>query len=362
MAAPDRPTPVPGRDGVSALKVMPGVEIPPPPPALKPARRNAPDPAAFALGVLAGDRVQLARAITLAESDAPRHAAPAADLIQRILPSSGKSIRIGITGVPGVGKSTFIERFGIFLCEAGHRVAVLAIDPSSQVSRGSVLGDKTRMEELARHPLAFIRPSPSGGTLGGVARKTRETMLLCEAAGFDVMLIETVGVGQSEITVRQMVDFFLLLLLPGAGDELQGIKKGIVEMADGLLVTKADGDNQLRADAARSEYARATHHIQSPTPGWTPQVGMCSAVEGTGIRDLWETIQKFRETTTRSGVLEHRRADQSRAWFDALLEDGLHQWFLSRTGMAEHVDRARNEVLQGRTGITAAVHSVLERL
>jgi LAO/AO transport system kinase len=227
-----------------------------------------------------------------------------------LLPHQGHSVRIGITGVPGVGKSTFIEAFGIYLCEQGHRVAVLAVDPTSVVSGGSILGDKTRMEKLSRHPAAYIRPSPSGGALGGVTRKTRETITLCEAADYDVILVETVGVGQSEIAVRSMTDFFLLLALTGAGDELQGIKKGIVEMADAIAVTKADGDNVAAAERLKAEMSQVMHLLAPATAGWKPQVMACSAVNGTGIRELWELIEKFRAEMTSSGEWAARRLAQ----------------------------------------------------
>jgi LAO/AO transport system kinase len=246
-------------------------------------------------GVQARDATLLARAITLVESTAARHAAEAAELMKLLLPHRDHSVRIGITGVPGVGKSTFIEAFGLYLCEQGHRVAVLAVDPTSVVSGGSILGDKTRMEKLSRHPAAYIRPSPSGGALGGVTRKTRETITLCEAAGYDVILIETVGVGQSEIAVRSMTDFFLLLALTGAGDELQGIKKGIVEMADAIAVTKADGDNLVAAERLQLELS---------------QVLTCSAVKGSGIPEVWAVVEKFRKEMTASGEWDARRLRQ----------------------------------------------------
>ena len=229
----------------------------------------------YARGVRAGDATVLARAITLVESTAPQHAAVAADLMNLLLPHGDHSVRIGITGVPGVGKSTFIEALGLHLCQTGHRVAVLAVDPTSAISGGSILGDKTRMEKLSRHPGAYIRPSPSGGALGGVTRKTRETITLCEAAGYDVILVETVGVGQSEIAVRSMTDFFLLLALTGAGDELQGIKKGIVEMADAIAVTKADGDNVMAAEKLQLELAQVLHFLDPVTAGWRPEVLTC---------------------------------------------------------------------------------------
>ncbi|MEY3479913.1 MAG: hypothetical protein RIQ71_688 [Verrucomicrobiota bacterium] len=254
--------------------------------------------------------ITLAQAITLIESSSADHAARAAELMKLLLPHRDHSVRVGITGVPGVGKSTFIEAFGLYLCEQGHRVAVLAVDPTSVVSGGSILGDKTRMEKLSRHPAAYIRPSPSGGALGGVARKTRETITLCEAAGYDVILVETVGVGQGEIAVRSMTDFFLLLALTGAGDELQGFKKGIVEMADAIAVTKADGDNVAAAERLKAEMSQVMHLLAPATAGWKPQVLACSAVNGTGIRELWELIEKFRAEMTSSGEWAARRLAQ----------------------------------------------------
>ena len=261
-------------------------------------------------GVQARDATVLARAITLIESTAPQHAEKAAELMKLLLPHRDHSVRIGITGVPGVGKSTFIEVFGLYLCEQGHRVAVLAVDPTSVVSGGSILGDKTRMEKLSRHPAAYIRPSPSGGALGGVTRKTRETITLCEAAGYDVILIETVGVGQSEIAVRSMTDFFLLLALTGAGDELQGIKKGIVEMADAIAVTKADGDNLVAAERLQLELSQVLHLLAPATVGWKPEVLTCSAVKGSGIPEVWAVVEKFRKEMTASGEWDARRLRQ----------------------------------------------------
>ncbi len=276
----------------------------------------------YARGIREGDPALLARAITLVESTSPRHAATAAELMQLLLPHSDDFVRVGITGVPGVGKSTFIEAFGLYLCEEGHRVAVLAVDPTSAISGGSILGDKTRMEKLSRHPSAYIRPSPSGGTLGGVNRKTRETITLCEAAGYDVILVETVGVGQSEIAVRSMTDFFLLLALTGAGDELQGIKKGIVEMADGIVVTKADGDNVVAAEKLRLELGQVLHFLSPATPGWKPEVLACSAVRGTGIAGVWGMIERFRGEMTACGEWSLRRLHQVR---DGLTEFAREQ-------------------------------------
>jgi LAO/AO transport system kinase len=244
-------------------------------------------------GIMEKDRTIIARAITLIESNAKRHFEQAQELLQRLLPYTGNSIRIGISGVPGAGKSTLIEALGLELCELGHKVAVLAVDPSSSITGGSILGDKTRMEKLSNHPNAFIRPSPSGGMLGGVARKSRETLLLCESAGFDVLLIETVGVGQNEVTVRSMVDFFLLVLITGAGDELQGMKKGVMEICDAILINKADGDNYIRAKAAQTEFSNMLHYLRPATQGWTSKSLTCSALYNKGIVELRQGIEEF---------------------------------------------------------------------
>jgi LAO/AO transport system kinase len=266
-------------------------------------------------GILQNDRITLSRAITLVESVLPADQELAAKLIDAILPHTGNSIRIAITGVPGVGKSTFIEALGKTITAENKRMAVLTVDPSSQISKGSILGDKTRMEALSKNKLVFIRPSASGDTLGGVANRTREAILLCEAAGFEVIVIETVGVGQSEVAVKNMVDFFLLLMLAGAGDELQGIKKGIMEMADAVIVTKADGDNIKKASEAKAEYQHALHFQATRNSGWTPQVMTCSALTNNGIDDVWRMIKKFRESETASGFLVHNRKLQNTSWF-----------------------------------------------
>ncbi|MGE0087674.1 MAG: methylmalonyl Co-A mutase-associated GTPase MeaB [Desulfococcaceae bacterium] len=280
------------------------------------------DPQYYVQGVLDRNRLLLARTITLIESALPAHQEMARTVVDRVLPYTGNAVRVGITGVPGAGKSTFIESFGTMLTEKGFRVAVLAIDPSSTRSGGSILGDKTRMEKLAVNEMAFIRPSPSSGTLGGVARKTRETMLVCEAAGFDVIIVETVGVGQSETTVASMVDFFLVLMIAGAGDELQGIKKGVLEVADAIVINKADGDNILRAKMARKEYETALHLLMPATPTWSPPVLTCSAVEMTGIDKIWETILDYRSRMTATGEQESKRREQALEWMRLLLKDG----------------------------------------
>ena len=269
-----------------------------------------------------GDRRALAKAITLIESSRSDHRAVAQELLGRLLPKTGHSIRIGISGVPGVGKSTFIERFGLLLLSLGKRVAVLAVDPSSPVAGGSILGDKTRMEVLSRSSDAFIRPSPAGRTLGGVAQRTRETLLLCEAAGFDVILVETVGVGQSEHQVAGMVDFFMLLMLPGGGDELQGIKKGILELADALVINKADGDSKALAAQAQQHYQNALHLLSHPS-FWTPKVVTCSALEDQGIDSIWTMITDFTALAQANGVWNQQRKQQKQQWLHQLIQEGL---------------------------------------
>lgn len=314
----------------------------------------------YAESVLAGDRAQLARSITLIESNAPHHLPLAQELLQYLLPHTGKSIRIGITGVPGAGKSTFIDTFGSYLTEQGHKVAVLAIDPSSSVSRGSILGDKTRMEKLSRDENAFIRPSPTGGMLGGVARKTRESMLVCEAAGYDVILVETVGTGQSEITVRSMVDFFLLILITGAGDELQGIKKGVIEIADALLINKADGDNKIPAKAARTEYNRVLHFLTSATEGWTTQAHTASALTGDGIENIWQVIQRFREKTSESGGFEARRRSQLRDWLHSVVENQLIDFFFRHPTIRSALPDIERAVMEANLPATAGAQALLQ--
>ena len=314
----------------------------------------------YAQGVLSGSRAMLGRAITLVESNAARHIDQAQEVLQLLLPHTGKSIRVGITGVPGVGKSSFIEAFGCYLVEQGHRVAVLAVDPSSSISGGSILGDKTRMERLSREERCFIRPSPAGKTLGGVARKTRETMLVCEAAGFDVILIETVGVGQSETAVRSMVDFFLLLMLSGAGDELQGNKKGIMELADALVITKADGSNKIPAQTARSEYERAMHYLQPSTEGWVSHAFTCSSMTGEGIAEIWRVIEKFQEITSASGVFEQHRRDQNVKWVHEMIDAHLHDRFVRHAGVRQIIGSVERAVADGVLPAVAAMHRLLE--
>ncbi|AEI65706.1 methylmalonyl Co-A mutase-associated GTPase MeaB [Corallococcus macrosporus] len=311
---------------------------------------------AYVDGVRAGDRAMLARTITLVESELPRHAALAQEVLTRLLPATGGSRRVGISGVPGVGKSTFIDALGMHLVNAGKRVAVLAIDPSSTVSGGSILGDKTRMARLSREQAAYIRPSPSSGTLGGVARKTRETLLLCEAAGFDVVLVETVGVGQSETVVADLVDFYLVLMLAGAGDELQGIKRGILEVADMLAINKADGDNKPRAERARSELRAALHLMR---PGAEPEITTCSALEGSGIQKLWTSVETQLGRSTASGALERRRKAQQVQWMWTMVQDGLRAALRAHPEVSALVPTLEADVREGRATPTSAALRVL---
>jgi LAO/AO transport system kinase len=311
-------------------------------------------------GVLAGDRTILARAITLIESNLPSDGELAAQLLDEVLPETGKSMRVGITGVPGVGKSTFIDALGMYLIgERGESVAVLSVDPSSPISGGSILGDKTRMERLAVDERAFIRPSPSQGHLGGVARRTRETILLCEAAGYRNILVETVGVGQSETAVRSMTDFFLLLMLAGAGDELQGVKRGIIEMLDGMAINKADGDNRLKAERARVEYAGALHLFPAATDGWTPRVLTCSALAKEGIAELWQTVLDHRALLEGNGWLARLRNLQALQWMTELTMLGLEDLFRANHAVAERLPELREEVRQGHMTPFAASRELL---
>jgi LAO/AO transport system kinase len=309
--------------------------------------------------ILAGDRFMLSRAITLTESNLPSDAELANEVMERLIQHTGNSIRIGITGVPGVGKSTFIEVFGQEITARGKKVAVLAIDPSSQRSRGSIMGDKTRMEALSRDPNAFIRPSCTGDTLGGVARKTREAMLLCEAAGFEVILVETVGVGQSEITVKGMVDFFLLLMLAGAGDELQGIKKGIMEMADAIAITKADGENYLKARQAKAEYKNALHLFRSEPSGWTPRVLICSAVERSNISTLYSLTTEFQEKMKQNGWLQKNRMTQHLDWMHETVRETLISQFYAREEVQAKRKQIEQQVQEGRLPAYSAARMLL---
>jgi LAO/AO transport system kinase len=309
---------------------------------------SAPDLPALARGIRAGDRAVLARAITLIESKRADHRQAAHRLVQELLPATGKSIRVGITGAPGVGKSTAIDTLGTDLTAKGHKVAVLAVDPSSQRTGGSILGDKTRMARLAADANAFVRPSPASGTLGGVAATTREVLLLCEAAGFDVILVETVGIGQSETAVADLTDFFLVLLLPGAGDELQGLKRGIVEIADMLAVTKADGENRARANATAAEYRAALHIITPGSPDWTPPVVTFSGLTGDGIETLWQHVLDHRQRLTASGAHTARRRAQQVKWMWALLEDRLLEPLRSNPALKSRLPEIETAVAEGR--------------
>jgi len=313
----------------------------------------------LAAGVRSGDRTRLARAITLVESDAPEHAAAAQELLGELVPDSGGAIRIGVTGVPGAGKSTLIEALGTLLTGRGHRVAVTAVDPSSRVSGGSILGDKTRMTRLASDPLAFVRPSPTGGALGGVTRKTRETILLFEAAGFDVVIVETVGVGQSEIAVRSMVDFFLLVVPPGGGDALQAIKRGVGELADAILVNKADGPSKAAAHEARLEHERALHHLQPATPGWKTPALAGSALNAEGIEALWDVVEEFRALGERSGSLVARREEQAREWLRSLVEQELLRRFHAHPDVAALLPELERQIVAGKITATAGALRLL---
>lgn len=312
-------------------------------------------------GVLECDKTVLARAITLIESNSDAHFEKAQELLASLLPHSGKSFRIGITGVPGAGKSTFIEAFGTMLCrDFGKRVAVLAVDPSSTVTGGSILGDKTRMENLSRCENAFIRPSPSGGMLGGVARKSRETMLLCEAAGYEIILVETVGVGQSEVTVRSMTDFFLLIQLAAQGDELQGIKKGVIELADAILVNKCDGNMVERSNLKRAELSGVLHYLNSPTPGWSPFCDVCSAQTGMGIREAWEKLDGFRAKMEKSGFFARRRSSQKIEWFKSLLEEEVLRRFYHIPGVKDMISHYTSLISAGSVTAASAVKNLLD--
>jgi LAO/AO transport system kinase len=315
----------------------------------------------YSEGVLAQDKRIVAKTITLIESSLGQHRSVARQVINRLLPETGKAVRLGISGVPGAGKSTFIESLGTLLVEKGHRVAVLAVDPSSKRSGGSVLADKTRMEKLSVAENAFIRPSPSGGTLGGVARKTRETMLVCEAAGYDVMIVETVGVGQSETTVASMVDFFLLLMIAGAGDELQGIKKGVLEVADAIAVNKADGDNVERAERACQQFENALHYLTPASPVWTPRAMTCSSLEldNPGILKIWETILEHRRLYLESGALENKRQQQALDWMWSLLKEGLRERFFSNPNIVKRLPQMTRSVEKGEITPMAAADELL---
>jgi len=328
---------------------------------LKKVKKKLPGSEVLFSGLRQGDISKLGQAITLVESSLESHQKEAQDLITACLPHSGKAFRIGITGVPGAGKSTFIESLGLHITAQGGKLAVLAIDPSSERSRGSILGDKTRMEELAGHTHAFIRPSPTGGKLGGVARKTRETIILCEAAGFDTVIIETVGVGQSETAVHSMVDFFLLLMLAGAGDELQGIKRGIMEMADAIVINKADGNNIDKARRAQAEFANALHLFPPSPSGWTPLVKTCSSLYKQGISEVWDMARQYQTFALDNGFLHKKRQEQSRYWLQETIRDGIYKEVFNDPVMKAELLRHEKAMAEGQMTSFMAASSILKK-
>ncbi len=315
----------------------------------------------FLSEILKGNRTVLSQAVTLVESSLPEHQDLAQQVIEKCLPYAGKAVRLGITGVPGAGKSTFIEALGMHLMRKNHKLAVLAIDPSSERSKGSILGDKTRMEELSVASNAFIRPSPSAGSLGGVARKTRESIVLCEAAGFDTIFVETVGVGQSETAVHSMVDFFLLIQLAGTGDELQGIKRGIMEMADGIAINKCDGNNKDKAGLARVQFQNALHLFPAPESGWSPKVVTCSAIENSGIADVWDMITEFVDFTKSNQYFDHKRTSQAKYWMYESINDHLKSNFYQNKEIKELLLKAENDVLTDKKSSFIAAKDLLDR-
>jgi len=328
---------------------------------LRKARKKPYTTAELLEGIQHRDISLLSQAITLVESSLPQHQLKAQELITACLPLSGKAFRLGITGVPGAGKSTFIEALGKHIIDQGGKLAVLAIDPSSDRSKGSIMGDKTRMEELAGRPEAYIRPTPSGGTLGGVARKTRETIILCEAAGFDTIFVETVGVGQSETAVHSMVDFFLLLMLAGAGDELQGIKRGIMEMAEAVVINKADGNNIQKARRAQAEFTNALHLFPSSPSGWTPLVKTCSSLYNTGIHEIWEMVGDYRAFVAKNSYIKQRRHEQSRYWMFETIREGIYNQVFNDPHMQRELDKHEKAVTEGRMTSFMAAASILNK-
>lgn len=323
-------------------------------------RRLQPSSEELITGILSGNRTALSRAITLIESKNPEHAIKSNEIIDKCLPHANKSIRIGITGVPGVGKSTFIEAMGKYLTQLGRKLAVLAVDPSSSISHGSILGDKTRMEELVKEDNAFIRPSASGENLGGVARKTRETIILCEAAGFDTIIIETVGVGQNETAVHSMVDFFLLLKISGAGDELQGIKRGIMEMADAIVINKADGDNIKKSDLAKTEFEKALHLFPLKKSSWQPRVTTCSSITKTGIPEIWNIISDYLKLTKENGFFHERRNEQNNFWMMDTINEQLKSNFYSKQEIILLLEENKKAVLKDKISPFTAAQNLLE--
>jgi LAO/AO transport system kinase len=322
--------------------------------------QNSPDQ--FVRGILDGNRRMIAKTMTLIESSLTEHRELSFKVMDQIMPHTGRSIRLGITGVPGVGKSTFIENLGVYLADKGHKVAVLAVDPSSRRSGGSILGDKTRMEQLSGHENAFIRPSPAGETLGGVAAKTREMLAICEAAGFDIVLVETVGVGQSETSVASMVDFFLVLMIAGAGDELQGIKKGVLELADGIAINKADGDNLKAVERTKTDLEVAMHLISPETPTWSTPVMTCSSVTKGGTKAVWDMVLSHNEKVKLSGEFEQRRKKQSVDWMWMLVEDGLKQRFKNNERIKETIPLVTRDVKAEKMSPSAAAQRLLDQL
>ena len=313
----------------------------------------------FVSGILKGNRTILSQAITLIESKLPGHYEIAQEIIEKCIPHSGKSVRVGITGVPGAGKSTFIEAMGLQLVNSNHKLAILAIDPSSERSKGSILGDKTRMEFLSGDPNVFIRPSPSAGTLGGVARKTRETIILCEAAGYDTIFVETIGVGQSETAVHSMVDFFLLLMLAGAGDELQGIKRGIMEMAHIIVITKADGNNIKNVERAKKDYEKALHLYPPLESGWTPKVMTCSSIKNEGLDNIWNTVMEYKQFTTNNNFFEEQRREQARYWLYETINQNIKDKFYNSYNIKNLLDEYEKKVFDDKLSSFAAAKLIL---
>lgn len=345
----------------SALNVTEGVaDQPIVNPYFKKPKRRIYTTEEYVTGILRGDITVLSQAITLVESNNPEHYAQAQEIIEQCLPHAGKSLRIGITGVPGAGKSTFIEAVGNMVTSLRHKLAVLAIDPSSERSGGSILGDKTRMESISTNPDVFIRPSPSAGSLGGVARKTRETIVLCEAAGFDVIFIETVGVGQSETAVHSMVDMFMLLQISGAGDELQGIKRGIMEMADIMVITKADGENIHRAELARTQFQGALRLFPVPESGWRPKVFTCSAVAQTGLEEVWKGVEDFLEHTKSNGYFQHNRNRQNKYWMYESIDETLRNSFYHDPEVEKRIEDYERRVLEAKLSSFIAAKELLD--